>query len=166
MPSIIPATDPQKAEFYLEHPNAQSIHASENQVPADTGEFLIVSPYTSQSHLLDLRPLEEAARLLAKALTILEPVRTDYATAPYYEAFNWASVTSYLKYLNEEAGHSWSCQRFYIVVFRSQVPPTTNRLELGQLDEKAHQEATRSGGLLKYWFGVPDENGRNLATCM
>lgn len=165
MPSLSHTSDPQDAEFLLEHPNAQSIHALKDQTKADFGDFLVVSPYAFQPHLLDLRRLEKSQNLLARALTLLKPVRTDYATAPYHESFNWTSVIDHLRFLNEEAGHLWSWKHFYIVVFRSQVPPTTNRVELGELDEKAHAEATQSGGLLKYWFGEPDENGRNLATC-
>ena len=166
MPSINHLSDPQEAEFLLEHPNAQSIHALEDQKKADVGDFLVVSPYTFQPHLLDLRRLESSQNLFARALTLLEPVRTDYAIAPYHLSFNWTAVIDHLRLLNKEAGHSWSSQDFYIVVFRSQIPPTTNRVELGELDEKAHAEATQSGGLLKYWFGEPDGDGRNLATCM
>ena len=166
MPSVNHSSDPQDAEFLLEHPNAQSIDALKDQTKADSGDFLVVSPYAFQPHLLDLRRLESPQNLLARALTLLKPVRTDYATAPYHLSFNWRFVIDYLRFLNEEAGHLWSWQHFYIVVFRSQVPSTTNRVELGELDEKAHAEATQSGGLLKYWFGKPDENGRNLATCM
>ena len=132
---------------------------------ADLGSHLVVSPYTALPHLLDLRPLEGSQRLLAKALTILESVRQDYATAPYPDSFNWDAVVDYLKSLLELSAHQWKRQHFYIVVFRSQVPPTTDRVELGELDQKSHVEATKSGGLLKYWFGLPDENGRNLATC-
>ena len=165
MPSLNLLSDPQDAEFLLEHPNAESIYALKDQTKADFGDFLVVSPYAFQPHLLDLRTLESSQSLLARALTLLEPVRTDYATAPYLESFNWDSVIDHLRFLNGEAGHFWSWQHFYIVVFRSQVPPTTDRVELGELDEKAHAEATQSGGLLKYWFGRPDENGRNLATC-
>ena len=166
MLSVNHASDPEDEEFLLEHPNAQSIHALEDKMKADFGDFLVVSPYAFQPHLLDLRTLEYSQNLLARALTLLKPVRTDYATASYHDSFNWASVIDHLRFLSEEANHFWSWQHFYIVVFRSQVPPTTNRVELGELDEKAHAEATQSGGLLKYWFGKPDENGRNLATCM
>ena len=65
----------------------------------------------------------------------------------------------------KQEDHQWPHQSFYIVVFRSRIPPTTSRLQLGELDERAHAEAMQSGGLLKYWFGVPDGEGRNLATC-
>lgn len=132
---------------------------------ADLGSHLVVSPYTTLPHLLDLRGLEDSQRLLAKALTILQSVREDYATAPYPESFNWDAVTDRLKLLLELSKQQWTRQHFYIVVFRSQVPPTTDRTHLGALDQNSHAEATKSGGLLKYWFGLPDQSGRNLATC-
>lgn len=133
---------------------------------ADIVTHLVVSPYNSLPHLLDLRLLGEKQRLLAKALTVLESVRGDYATAQYHECFNWDVVIDLLKSLLELSDYQWKRQYFYIVVFRSQVPPTTDRTHLGGLDQKSHAEAMKSGGLLKYWFGLPDETGRNLATCM
>ncbi|CAF9941239.1 hypothetical protein IMSHALPRED_002486 [Imshaugia aleurites] len=133
---------------------------------ADLGDYLVVSPYNTLPHLLDLRALEESQRLLAKSLTVLQSVREDYATAPYSQSFNWDAVLDRLKSLLELSQYQWKRQHFYIVVFRSQVPPTTDRTHLGALDQKSHVEATKSGGLLKYWFGLPDENGRNVATCI
>ncbi|CAF9941020.1 MAG: hypothetical protein ALECFALPRED_008966 [Alectoria fallacina] len=133
---------------------------------ADIVTHLVVSPYNSLPHLLDLRLLGEKQRLLAKALTVLESVRGDYATAQYHECFNWDVVIDLLKSLLELSDYQWKRQYFYIVVFRSQVPPTTDRTHLGGLDQKSHAEAMKSGGLLKYWFGLPDETGRNLATCI
>lgn len=62
--------------------------------------------------------------------------------------------------------HSPRLEKFYIVVFRSRIPPTTVYADLGVLDKAAHAEATKSGGFLKYWFGSPDSEGRNLATCV
>lgn len=155
--------NPQAAESHVEHPQTPTFRSDDRQ--ADTGDFLVVSPYTSLPHLLDLRTLETSQLLLAKALTILSTVQEDYATAPYTDSFNWAIVFTRLKALTQQIGYQWQNQHFYIVVFRSQVPPTTNRVELGGLDDRSHAEATKSGGLLKYWFGIPDANGRNLATC-
>ncbi|KAL2043595.1 hypothetical protein N7G274_003902 [Stereocaulon virgatum] len=166
MASAILASGPQAAEFHLGHPNATSIPALDAETRADVGDFLVMSPYTSQPHLLDLRSYQEPQRLLARALTVLEPVRVDYATAQYDRSFNWNAVVDRLRFLSKRAGHAWTRQDFYIVVFRSQVIPTTDRVELGGLDQNSHAEANRSGGLLKYWFGMPDENGRNLATCI
>jgi len=51
------------------------------------------------------------------------------------------------------------------VVFRSQVLASTDPTHLAVLDERSHAEAMNSGGLLKYWFGIPDGGHRNLATC-
>ena len=124
---------------------------------ADIGGHLVVLPYTSLPHLLDLRLLGESQRLLAKALTVLESMRGDYATAPYHQCFNWDVVIDLLESLLELSDYQWKRQHYYIVVFRSQVPPTTDRTHLGELDQKSHAEATKSGGLLKYWFGLPDE---------
>ena len=148
------------------HPDRQDPAPPANdRQRADLGSHLVVSPYTSLPHLLDLRPLKEPQRLLAKALTTLQSTRPDYALAPYHQSFNWDAVTHRLKSLLELSTHQWQRQHFYIVVFRSQVPPTTDRTHLGMLDQRSHIEATKSGGLLKYWFGLPDQNGRNLATC-
>ncbi|KAI9778925.1 MAG: hypothetical protein M1835_004809 [Candelina submexicana] len=128
--------------------------------------LLAVSPYFGRSHLLDLATVSKPNQLLAKALTNLRTVRHDYATAPYVNSFNWQFVVGLLRSLAEAEGYQWLRESFYIIVFRSQVPPTTDRSHLASLDEKAHEEAMESGGLLKYFFGVPDTAGRNLATCV
>ena len=151
----------------LQDPALPAINDQPQQ--ADLGSsHLVVSPYTTLPHLLDLRNLDEPPKLLAQALSILQPIRDDYATAPYHQSFNWDAVTHRLQSLLDLSNNNyqWKRQHFYIVVFRSQVPPTTDRTHLGELDQVSHAEATKSGGLLKYWFGLPDGNGRNLATCM
>ncbi|KAL8712203.1 MAG: hypothetical protein Q9225_006993 [Loekoesia sp. 1 TL-2023] len=129
-------------------------------------ELLVVSPYTSRPHLLDLTALNQSQTFLAKALTLLSPVTHAYATVPYIEAFNWHTVFSCLAAAVKSQGLEWKRQSFYIVVFRSQIPPSTDRSHLAELDKQAHAEAMESGGLLKYWFGTPDADGRNLATCV
>lgn len=138
-----------------------------HHIIATPGEaaFLVISPYTCQHHLLHLGSVEKPQRLFAKALTLMAPLRDDYATAPYSDAFNWGSVVSALKSLVGAESYTWKQQSYYIVVFRSQVPQSTNRSYLAALDERSHAEAMESGGLLKYWFGTPDVNGRNMATC-
>ncbi|MCJ1441306.1 MAG: hypothetical protein MMC23_001792 [Stictis urceolatum] len=129
---------------------------------------LVVSPYTSDAHLLDLNSVSLPCQLLAKALTTMKAVREDYATASYLESFNWSSIIQELRrLLQAEESFRWRQEEsFYIVVFRSQIPPTTDRSHLGALDEQSHAEAMEGGGLLKYWFGIPDITGRNLATCI
>ncbi|KAI1504516.1 hypothetical protein F5X99DRAFT_17951 [Biscogniauxia marginata] len=132
----------------------------------EEGNFLAVSPYTDKAHLLDLRTLDPENALLAQALVHMKSLRPDYATAPYTETFNWSEIVEELGRLARQSGHRWRETSFYIVVFRSQIPPTTVYEDLGTLDKAAHAEATASGGFLKYWFGSPDKDGRNLATCL
>ncbi|TVY67553.1 UPF0643 protein PB2B2.08 [Lachnellula suecica] len=140
---------------------------SDAQIAAEeNGNLLIVSPYDEEPHLLDLRTLDTANQLLAKGLTGLKCLRDDYATAPYVESFNWAEVVDSVRKLSAAEDFHWEENGFYIVVFRSQIPPTTVYADLGVLDKAAHAEATKSGGFLKYWFGSPDQEGRNLATCV
>ncbi|TVY88455.1 UPF0643 protein [Lachnellula willkommii] len=128
--------------------------------------LLIVSPYEEEPHLLDLRTLDSANQILAQALTGLKCLRDDYATAPYVEIFNWAEVIESIRQQVTTSNFDWKENSFYIVVFRSQIPTTTVYADLGVLDKAAHAEATESGGFLKYWFGSPDDSGRNLATCV
>ncbi|KAK0620922.1 hypothetical protein B0T14DRAFT_431220 [Immersiella caudata] len=132
----------------------------------DPNRFLVVSPYTEQEHLLDLETLDAENQLLALALVSLKCIREDYATGPYLEIFNWEDVIETLRALARQRNHTWRETSFYVVAFRSQIPPTTVYADLGVLDKAAHIEATASGGFLKYWFGTPDVDGRNLATCI
>ncbi|KAF2998363.1 hypothetical protein E8E14_005250 [Neopestalotiopsis sp. 37M] len=111
----------------------------------DKDNYLVVSPYTEKEHLLDLRTLDKENALLAKALVEFKSLRPDYATAPYTETFNWDQVMDELTRLVREDSHVWKETSFYIVAFRSQIPPTTVYAELGVLDKAAHAEATASG---------------------
>lgn len=119
-----------------------------NETFAD-GRHLVVSPYTDRAHLLDLETLDRENQLLTRALAHLKCLRADYATAPYLDSFNWAEVVDALRQLCRDDGHRWKETSFYIVAFRSQIPPTTVYAELGVLDKAAHAEAMASGGLLK-----------------
>jgi hypothetical protein len=122
--------------------NAQSTNEEDDN-------FLLVSPYTEKPHLLDLRTLDTANQVLARALTGLKCLRDDYATAPYTEIFNWSEVIESVRTLAAESDFEWKESYFYIVVFRSQIPPSTVYADLGVLDKAAHAEATKSGGFLK-----------------
>lgn len=110
---------------------------------------LVISPYTDHAHLLDLSTVSIQEQLLAYALIKMKALREDYATAPYIETFNWDEVVEDLRERAKAIGHSWTEQSFYIVAFRSQVPPTTDYSNLGALDKAAHVEAVQSGGFLK-----------------
>ncbi len=114
--------------------------------------YLVVSPYHEQDHLLNLDSIDMENQLLALSLTKLECLREDYATAAYAESFNWAEVIETLRMLTQESGHSWKETSFFVVAFRSRIPPTTIYADLGKLDKAAHAEATESGGFLKCGF--------------
>ena len=130
-------------------PLLSSQQEDEHRTEDPTISFLVVSPYTEEAHLLNLSTVSIQCQLLARALTVMTSVRTDYATAPYVDAFNWAEIVNNLQLLAKAGGYRWTCRSFYIVVFRSQIPPSTDRRHLSMLDRKSHEEAIKSGGLLK-----------------
>lgn len=112
--------------------------------------FLVASPYHEREHLLDLETLDTENQLLALSLTKMKSLREDYATAPYLDTFNWDEVIDTLRALARGIDHTWRKTSFFVVAFRSRIPPTTVYAELGTLDKAAHAEATASGGFLKY----------------
>jgi hypothetical protein len=118
--------------------------------PSSLDRYLVVSPYHEQEHLLDLESLDVENQLLALSLTKLKCLRQDYATAPYTETFNWEEIIETLQTLAGGINHTWKKTSFFVVAFRSRIPPTTVYAELGTLDKAAHAEATASGGFLKY----------------
>ncbi|PGH15568.1 hypothetical protein AJ79_02350 [Helicocarpus griseus UAMH5409] len=136
------------------------------QDAASSSSHLITSPYNEEGHLLDLNTVDTANQLLAKALTVLKPIRQDYATAGYAESFNWQFVIDVLRDLAAAEGYEWKEQSFYVVTFRSILLASADPDRLTELDSHSHEEATTSGGLLKYWFGTKDQKLRNLATCI
>ncbi|OAA47430.1 UPF0643 protein [Beauveria brongniartii RCEF 3172] len=134
--------------------------------PWSEPRFIVQSPYTELAHQLDLSTLDYENALLAKALSTVDATRDDYAIASYVESFNWTGVMAHLKTLVGIYGQRYQDATFYIVAFRSQIKPSTDYSHLGELDKAAHLEAIESGGFLKYWFGSPDSELRNLATCL
>ncbi|AEO67238.1 uncharacterized protein THITE_2116117 [Thermothielavioides terrestris NRRL 8126] len=167
-PVIVVEAQAQSSQ-YLDEKESAVISTAEAVAPAQQAgqnRYLVVSPYHEPEHLLDLETLDGENRLLALALTKMKCLREDYATAPYIESFNWDEIIETLQALARELNYKWKKTAFFVVVFRSRIPPTTVYAELGTLDKAAHAEATASGGFLKYWFGTPDAEGRNLATCI
>lgn len=135
--------------------------------PQQNYDLLQASPYSDRSHLLDLTTLAKPLQLFAEALTAMRWIKREFATAPYDKAFNWDSIVDvFSRTIKAEQTESMPEKLdFYVIVFRSKVNQHADRQLLGELDKAAHLEAVESGGLLKYWFGEPDEAGRNLATC-
>lgn len=126
---------------------------------------LISSPYNSSGHYLDVSTLPAESRLFALALSILKPVRADYAIASYTEALNFDTVLELLRSLARSENFDWHETNFYVVIFRSQLKVGVDNDWLYKLDSESHREACESGGLLKYWFGKANNDRRNLATC-
>ena len=127
--------------------------------------ILRASPYAGPEHLLHLETLDTQNRLMALALGSLSSARPDYATASYQQAFDWNRVITLLATLAEEQRITWKKQSFYVVEFRSKLKEDIDNDRLYLLDKQSHVEATASGGLLKYWYGSPDSERYNLATC-
>lgn len=123
------------------------------------------SPYSDPLNFVNLTELDKPLQLFSMALTKLQSTRPDYATAPYVSSFNWSEVFEILRSLCAQAGIQWQRTDFYVVIFRSKLRADSDRARLGELDQMSHQEACASGGLLQYWFGSPDAERRNLATC-
>uniref|UniRef100_V5GSH7 Uncharacterized protein n=2 Tax=Kalmanozyma brasiliensis (strain GHG001) TaxID=1365824 RepID=V5GSH7_KALBG len=73
-------------------------------------------------------------------------------------SFNW----SLLPALPSSSKQSW-----YGVLFLSQRKLGSESSSFYEADRLAHEEATRSGGLIMYWYGAPNAStGANLATCI
>ena len=123
--------------------------SSRIKIRREEDHFLVVSPYEDFAHRLDLRSVSSECQLLAQALVKMEPTRTDYAIAPYAKAFNFDKIVDCIRALASVSNYEFKQSHFYIVVFRSRIPPTTVYADLGILDQDAHKEAAKSGGFLK-----------------
>ncbi|KAG0704530.1 hypothetical protein DFH29DRAFT_911780 [Suillus ampliporus] len=111
-------------------------------------------PTFTEARLPDIDPVSLS---LHKALHRFHPATPHYAEVPYQEAFNWHELE-----LPEDEEREWYC-----VAFRSKRLPGSDSGPLYDADEKAHREAVLSGGLIMYWYGVPNpQTGMNLATCI
>ncbi|WVF71672.1 hypothetical protein IAT40_006480 [Kwoniella sp. CBS 6097] len=103
-----------------------------------------------------LPDIDPASLALHQALHHFKPLGEDYASRNYDQAFNWDNLT-----LPKSVSREWYC-----VVFRSRRKPESANLSLYKADREAHEEAVQNGGLVMYWYGVPDHTGLNLATCI
>lgn len=103
-----------------------------------------------------LPSIDPASLSLHHSLHFIRPSSSAYASLAYPQAFNWASI-----HLPLSTDREWYC-----VVFRSKRNKGSEDLSLYEADRRAHEEAISNGGLIMYWYGVPDANGMNLATCI
>ncbi|CAK7905606.1 hypothetical protein CAAN1_14S04500 [[Candida] anglica] len=137
-------------------------------------EYIRSSPYHEQEHQLQLDTLDVGYRSLALALQSFVPVNgnKDYQYEEYEKAFPIKEIVEraqeYSKLLGEENLPELTA---YVIGFRSilhvEVQESAEKRSISaRIDKGSHTEANISGGLLKYWFGTPDdENAKNLATC-
>lgn len=130
------------------------------------------SPYLEPDHLLDLARLSDEYRILALALQSFHPVdNSNYAYSSYLEAFNLEIIIDLVRKYSLKLNFTFPPTTVYIIVFKSALyeevrNSSEKRQFLANVDMASHTEANKSGGLLKYWFGTPDDtHGRNLATC-
>jgi hypothetical protein len=82
------------------------------------------------------------------------PRHPDYATLSIDDGFHWSSL---------------SCchfERLYLVAFRSVWQPEADLDLLRELDDRAYEEALKSGGLLRYFKGQANERGECLSFCL
>ncbi|KAG6378209.1 hypothetical protein JVT61DRAFT_13907 [Boletus reticuloceps] len=111
-------------------------------------------PLVTETRLPDIDPVSFS---LHKALHNFHPLSEDYAGLPYALAFNWSELD-----LPEDDEREW-----YAVVFRSRRKQGSDSSPLYEADRKAHEEAVSNGGLIMYWYGIPNpDTGMNLATCI
>ncbi|KAI6046157.1 hypothetical protein EDC04DRAFT_2558451 [Pisolithus marmoratus] len=142
-------TKPTSTVLYL--PPLLSSLPSGVEVPVTQSD---TPPLVTETHLPDIDPVSLS---LHKALHHFRPLSSEYAGLPYAEAFNWLDLDLPL---DEE-------REWYAVVFRSKRKAGSDSGALYEADRKAHEEAVSNGGLVMYWYGVPDaQTGLNLATCI
>jgi hypothetical protein len=77
-----------------------------------------------------------------------------YATLPIEDGFDWSSLSCCL------------FERLYLVVFRSVRRPEADLDLLHEHDDRAYEEALKSGGLLRYFKGNANERGECLSFCL
>ncbi|KAG8747133.1 hypothetical protein FRC10_002182 [Ceratobasidium sp. 414] len=113
-----------------------------------------------------LPDIDPASLSLHRALHFLKP-KEGFAKLPYTEVFNWDGIGN-AYHSDESVGAEGEVEReWYVVAFRSRRKPGSDGAALYEADRLAHEEAVQNGGLIMYWYGVPDpETGDNLATCI
>jgi hypothetical protein len=84
----------------------------------------------------------------------ISPRHPDYATLSIEDGFDW----SYLSCCHFE--------RLYLVAFRSVWQLEADLDLLRELDDRAYEEALKSGGLLRYFKGQANERGECLSFCL
>lgn len=131
---------------------------------------LVSSPYVEQDHLLQLSKLQPEFQATAHALQTLRATSPKYAVEDYISSFNINEIVEQIRAEASQKGYPIPHQ-IYVIAFRSVLKPDIRSDPekinlLYEADRQSHAEANILGGLLKYWYGEPDQKtGHNLATC-
>lgn len=129
-------------------------------------------PYFDEAHFLHLSTLTPDYQAFALALQHLVVRDARYAFDTYEETFNIKEIILKAREYAYELNTTFENTSVYIIAFRSilkeEVQQSVSKRQwLSEIDKASHYEATESGGLIKYWYGVPDdEHAQNLATCL
>ena len=91
---------------------------------------------------------------LKSASDRIHPVLHHYADKAIEEGFDWSSLDGV------------PFERLYLVVFRSIRREDADVELLREHDDRAYEEAIRSGGLLRYFKGTPNERRECLSFCL
>jgi hypothetical protein len=94
-------------------------------------------------------------QVMHRACQQISPIYPDYATRPIQDGFSWSSSL---------AGCAF--ERLYLVVFRSVRRPNADLELLREHDDRAHERALESGGLLRYFKGEANERGECVSFCL
>src|ERR687890_1272093 len=97
----------------------------------------------------------ETIEALHRACQQIYPTYPDYVTRPIQDGFSWSSSL---------AGCAF--ERLYLVVFRSVRRPSADLDLLREHDDRAHEKALQSGGLLRYFKGEANEQRECLSFCL
>lgn len=156
LPPLLSKLPPKYPDFDP-FPSSSSLSPSSS---SPSSSFPLSSPTQLPSALITetrLPDIDPASLSLHKALHKFRPIDSNYAGTPYAEAFNWSELE-----LSEDEEREW-----YVVAFRSKRKAGSDGEPLYEADAKAHAEAVQNGGLIMYWYGIPNtETGMNLATCI
>lgn len=82
------------------------------------------------------------------------PLSPDYTNEPIDRGFDWSPL------------YGAPFERLYLVVFRSIRRRDADVDLLREHDDRAYEEALRSGGLLLYFKGTPNERRECLSFCL
>ena len=89
-----------------------------------------------------------------RVLPKYSPKHPDYANLPIQTGFDWSHLSG------------CAFDQLYLVVFRSVRRPDADLVLLREHDDRAYEEAMKSGGLLRYFKGQANDRCECLSFCL